>query len=468
MSALALEINDLGLLALRGGASRPEPESPGLALLDGERLVVGAEAAGQAWTKPRFLHDAFWDHLDTQPVGRPFPPDVTRADLAHAHILALREGAAGGASEVVLVVPGSWSAPALGLLLSVARAAGLPVVGLVDAAVAAASLGHPGQSLLHLDLTRHRSVLTEMAQGDEVVRLRVLSSERLGWQPFEEAFAAGIAARFVRETRFDPLHVGATEQALHDALPGWLEELGLREALTVGLAAGGREHRIELTRAALLAATADLYRGLVEQVGLVKRVGEPATLLLSARAARLPGLADRFREIRDLALAELPLGAAVAGALQHLERLRSRGEALPFVTRLPSGIGDADRAALAAAAPAGPPAAGPGGARRPSGSPPTHILNGSTAHAIGPEGLAVGTAPPPGVRGLALRGETTGVSRHHCTLHAGDVDVVVEDHSSWGTLVNGERVDGRAVVHAGDRLRLGERELLLIAVAGEE
>ena len=59
--------------------------------------------------------------------------------------------------------PASGAPSALGLLLSVARAAGLPVAGLVDAAVAAASLGHRRRRrCLHLDLTRHRAVVTAL------------------------------------------------------------------------------------------------------------------------------------------------------------------------------------------------------------------------------------------------------------------------------------------------------------------
>ena len=48
MAALAVEVNDVGLVALRAGASHPLPASPGLALLDGGRLLVGAEAAEEA------------------------------------------------------------------------------------------------------------------------------------------------------------------------------------------------------------------------------------------------------------------------------------------------------------------------------------------------------------------------------------------------------------------------------------
>jgi pSer/pThr/pTyr-binding forkhead associated (FHA) protein len=45
---------------------------------------------------------------------------------------------------------------------------------------------------------------------------------------------------------------------------------------------------------------------------------------------------------------------------------------------------------------------------------------------------------------------------------------VVEDLSTWGTFVNGERVAGRAVLAAGDRVRVGSPgiELVLIASGG--
>jgi pSer/pThr/pTyr-binding forkhead associated (FHA) protein len=44
--------------------------------------------------------------------------------------------------------------------------------------------------------------------------------------------------------------------------------------------------------------------------------------------------------------------------------------------------------------------------------------------------------------------------------------VVVEDHSTYGSFLNGERVDGTATLHTGDRLRLGSPgiELQLIVV----
>ena len=43
----------------------------------------------------------------------------------------------------------------------------------------------------------------------------------------------------------------------------------------------------------------------------------------------------------------------------------------------------------------------------------------------------------------------------HCTLRRVEGEVLVEDHSRYGTYLNGRRVEERAVLRPGDRLRLG-------------
>ena len=67
---------------------------------------------------------------------------------------------------------------------------------------------------------------------------------------------------------------------------------------------------------------------------------------------------------------------------------------------------------------------------------------------------------------LALPDGLAGVSRLHCSVQRDGSQVVVIDHSSYGSYVNGERVAGRALLHAGDTLRVGDPgvELSMIAV----
>jgi hypothetical protein len=158
----------------------------------------------------------------------------------------------------------------------------------------------------------------------------------------------------------------------------------------------------------------------------------------------------------------VPEQAAAAGALREREALRG-DEGLRFVTRLPRREPAPEDRSVGGGAVIRPPAAEPPPAR--AGGRPTHLLLGHLARPLTPEPLVVGTAPPEDERGLRLEGETAGISRAHCRLFEADGEVVLEDLSTYGTFVNGERVVGRAVVNPGDRVRVGSpgRELLLIA-----
>jgi pSer/pThr/pTyr-binding forkhead associated (FHA) protein len=86
-------------------------------------------------------------------------------------------------------------------------------------------------------------------------------------------------------------------------------------------------------------------------------------------------------------------------------------------------------------------------------------------YALGVESIVIGRLPA-GPRTIALPEGLAGVSRRHCTLAPEGDDLVLLDHSSFGTFVNGERVAERVRVRAGDRVRLGDPgiELALIAV----
>jgi pSer/pThr/pTyr-binding forkhead associated (FHA) protein len=96
------------------------------------------------------------------------------------------------------------------------------------------------------------------------------------------------------------------------------------------------------------------------------------------------------------------------------------------------------------------------------------VLHDTAAHAIGAEPLVVGTAPPSGARSLRLEGETAGVSRAHCRFFESAGESIVEDLSTWGTYLNGERVAGRAVLASGDKVRVGSPGIELVLIAAGE
>ena len=99
---------------------------------------------------------------------------------------------------------------------------------------------------------------------------------------------------------------------------------------------------------------------------------------------------------------------------------------------------------------------------------PTHLLHASRAHTILETPLVVGLAEADDARSVVLDGPTAGVSRRHCSIARADDAVVLSDHSTWGTFVNGRRVDGQVRLAVGDRVRVGSPgiELELITVEG--
>jgi hypothetical protein len=459
VSAVTIEINDAGI-RISGETTGP---SPGYALADGDELLTGEEALAVARLRPRQIHNRFWCELDDAPLGGPFPPKMTRADLAHAHLTDAWRRAGASARRAILAVPGSASEQQLGWILGLGRACGVPVAGMVDAALAAAASGFPGRRLLHLDLQLHRVVATELNQDDdELVRRRVQVSETTGIVALHDAWVRRIARVFVRNTRFDPLHGGATEQALYDRLPDVFAALRQADSSLLEIKGGGKLHAVELVRSELLSAVQDDYDGVVQLVRLLERDGESPTLLVSHRVDALPGLRARLGEIGDARLLVLPPDAVLVGALRHEGAICAEGEALPFVTRLPAPETRRTDDDEATAPPAEPP-----DRRRRGGVSPTHLLWSSRALPISDTPIRLGVAPS-GDRALRLTGTTAGVSRAHCSVYRNETGVVVEDHSTHGSFVNEQRIHGRARLFAGDRLRLGTPGIELSLIRVEE
>jgi hypothetical protein len=172
--------------------------------------------------------------------------------------------------------------------------------------------------------------------------------------------------------------------------------------------------------------------------------------------AQLPGLREQIEQFVGCELISVPDGfAAAATSLLDLPERNDQGP-VHLLRRLPShaqtSLADAvSRDQL--------------GRRRAGGPPPSHVLLEGQAYALGSDAIVVGRAPG-AARSIALRDGLAGVSRRHCTFVRDSGELVLLDHSSFGTFVNGERVAERVRVYAGDHVRLGEPgvDLALIAI----
>ena len=233
-----------------------------------------------------------------------------------------------------LAVPSFWSAEHVALLLGVASAAGLRAAGLVDAAVAAASLVMGADACLHVDLTRHRAVVTALRGGSERTRDRVSTGEGLGLRAFEDRIVREIASAFVADSRFDPLHSGASEQALRAALARLAPRAAPRRVLRgVPPGRGTRAPRQPLAGGPGRGDEGPAERG--RGAGPAPRSHRRrAPAGLGARV-RHPGPGRAAGVTTGLDAIELPYDATVVATLRHRDRLRHPGPALPFVTRLP-------------------------------------------------------------------------------------------------------------------------------------
>ena len=206
------------------------------------------------------------------------------------------------------------------MLLGVVNETGVPVAGLVDAALAACSLEPAPARVLHLDLELHQAMLTVLeyvgrrSRRSEAQPLRDRAAPRRA-RHLQQTWMQFIAENFVRKTRFDPLHDASSEQRLVDQLPAWLAQLQESEHRQRVDAVRRAPLEIEIDRAQFIAAAEPHYAELLRLVQDARVAGMPIELRVSQRVAALPGLLERLSTLRDCGIA-----GAAAGRRQRSER----------------------------------------------------------------------------------------------------------------------------------------------------
>ena len=85
---------------------------------------------------------------------------------------------------------------------------------------------------------------------------------------------------------------------------------------------------------------------------------------------------------------------------------------------------------------------------------PTHILYGDRAYPLSPKPLIIGQGASDDVT-IRINDQATGISPKHCTLQLRGNDVILVNHSTGGTLLDGTTVSETAVVRLGQTIRIG-------------
>ena len=404
-----LELNDADLTLYRDATVLHR--SPGVAVVLDDAVHFGDEALRLSRIHPRQTNQQYFTRLNADPLAAPGRRARNHADLVYLHLQTFKPLIEAEGGDVLLAVPGILSADQLGVLLGVLQELGIRVSGFVDAAVAAAAGRALPERAFHLEVMMQRAVVTELETtgAGEVRKAGAQEVLECGLSRLMESWIDVIADRFVRETRFDPLHAAATEQQLFDQVHAWLERPGTAE-LAIEIDHGDQQRRVDLGRSVLEDKAGQRFRLLADVVP------RGAALLVSGRAARLPGLQRSLDELGAQADA-LETGALAQGCIANLDRIVPRDGELRLVTRLPAG-----------GRPAGEPP-------RAAAAPPTHVLEGTDA-------WPVSASPAP------LRTESAGVM-----LSPGP-DV----------RLNGEPLAAPAPVTPGDRVTVGERTFVMIRV----
>ena len=436
MSLLALHLNDAGLLLTDG--ERILCREPGFALLEDDALVTGREAWAVASLKPRRIQNHYWAELSTRPLADRRFQHLTAADLASNQLESLWKRVAKPGDKLVLAIPAYMNADSLGLLLGIAMDLEIPVVGMVDAAVAATRREYVNAVPVHVDLSLRSAMLTRLLQDGQSQLERAAVIEECGMLELYDIWLRVIAETFVQQSRFDPLHTAETEQVLQDSILDWLGLAMTRQSVPMKVEYRGIAHQAEIESLELVSAAAPVYQNIVSNLRALYRAGETPALQISDRAARMPGLADTLRARVGGEVFILEPGATGRGLARRWSEQRSGG-AVTLVRHLPW---DQSRVTVELD-------------ETDSGALPTHVLLSDRATPIGAEALVLGTHPADGGRWLDLGRDVAGASRRHCDIVVANGQCVVTDHSRYGTFLNGHRIDGSAALQSGDVIRVG-------------
>ncbi|MBN84325.1 MAG: hypothetical protein CMD56_01150, partial [Gammaproteobacteria bacterium] len=212
-------------------------------------------------------------------------------------------------------------------LLGIANEASIQISALADLAVATAStLARPGHCTF-LDNGFHRTILTRLEINGSVSRTSYSEAAETGFQALVEGWIDAVADLFVQETRFDPLRIADTEQQLFSHV---LKNVAsCVDEFLVEVSHAGESRRVAVTRSLLATKSSQRLDALLQQIG------DPTTIVLSHRIARVPGLTEVLRAAgHDVNVVEPH--AIFSAAMAHEKNSAQSDGGVSFITQFAS------------------------------------------------------------------------------------------------------------------------------------
>jgi hypothetical protein len=458
MSFLGIELNDAGIIGVTdAGIVFSEP---GCALVESGRPVFGLAAQHAACRLPRAFHDRYWHKLSEEPVVTGSDSLHTCADLVHAQLAQLWEISANSVKQVAYAVPSCWSRDQLALLLGISQELGIPLIGLVEIPVAATRRPYPDHELLNIDASLHLISISRMRSEASEIERNIDTVTDVGLVALRRTCAEYFARRFLECSRFDPLHDAESEQGVYDCMDEWLAALAKSATVDIKMEYKGNEYSAQTDTAGLSSRLRHCAQALIQSLRSTVSIDRPTALQIDAHLAAYPGMIEMLLELPGCDVFVLEAGAAARGLLARRGNLFSDGSTAEtgcsVSTSLPFDQPPAEVAGPAASAELS--------------RLPTHLLYAGVAYRLGTVPFRIGTELDKSDYGISVAPRHAGVSRQHCSIELSEGRVRLNDHSRFGTRLNGRKLEESAVLQTGDRVSVGDPDcnFQLITEAGPD
>ncbi len=321
-----LELNDTEISLAQG--LDVVYRQPGVAVVLDDRVSFGDAALEQTRLHPRQAQTQYWHQLSADPIAVGGRTIKNHADLVYQHLLEIKRlGNLPENEPVFVAVPSNTSPEQLSLLLGIANEASIQISALADLAVATGStLARPGHCTF-LDNGFHRTILTRLEINGSVSRTSYSEAAETGFQALVEGWIDAVADLFVQETRFDPLRIADTEQQLFSHV---LKNVAsCVDEFLVEVSHAGESRRVAVTRSLLATKSSQRLDALLQQIG------DPTTIVLSHRIARVPGLTEVLRAAgHDVNVVEPH--AIFSAAMAHEKNSAQSDGGVSFITQFAS------------------------------------------------------------------------------------------------------------------------------------